>query len=47
MSSQLNIYVINNLSEHLNQWNMSDIKKKMIVFNLNDKVTAVPIIHDD
>lgn len=45
MSSQLNIYVINKLSEHLNHWNMSDIKQKMIVFNLNDKLIAVPIIH--
>lgn len=44
-SSLLNVYVVNNLSEHLNQWSESDIKNKMIVFNFKNKLTAVPILH--
>lgn len=44
-SSVLNIFVIKTISEHLKQWNISDIKNKMIVFDLNDKLTAVPILH--
>ncbi|CAI6370637.1 unnamed protein product [Macrosiphum euphorbiae] len=44
-SSVLNIFVIKTLSEDIKQWNISDIKNKMVVFDLNDKLTAIPILH--
>lgn len=46
-SSQLSIYIIRNLSEDLNHWNMSDINNKMIVFNFKNKLIAIPIILHD
>lgn len=44
-SSKLNIYNVNNLSQNLYKWDLSDIKMKMMIFHFEGVVTAIPIIH--
>lgn len=43
-SSKLDIYVVNNLSENSMQWRISDIKKKIMIFNMDGKLLALPIL---
>lgn len=43
-SSKLDIFIVKNLSVNLSQWKITDIRKKMIIFNLDNILTAVPII---
>lgn len=43
-SSKLDIFVVNNLSENTTQWSISDIKKKVMIINLDDKLIAMPIL---
>jgi len=44
-SSKLDIFVVKTLSVHSSQWKISDVqKKKMIIFNLDNVLTAVPIL---
>lgn len=44
-SSDLGIYVVNRLSDSLKYWNISDIKKKIMILFWNDKLIAVPLLH--
>jgi hypothetical protein len=44
-SSKLNIYNVNNLSQNVYKWDLSDIKMKMMTFHFEGIVTAIPIIH--
>jgi len=46
-SSKLDIYVVQNLSEIEKQWKMSDIKRKMIMFDFKNTMIAIPILHHD
>lgn len=43
-SSKLDIFVVYNLSENTKEWCISDIKKKMMIFNMDDKLLAIPIL---
>lgn len=43
-SSKLDIFVVKNLSETTNQWKILDIKMKMIIFNIDNKFIAIPIL---
>jgi len=43
-SSKLDIYVVNNLSENSMQCRISDIKKKIMIFNMDSKLLALPIL---
>lgn len=43
-SSKLDIYVVKNLSENSMQWRISDIKKKIMIFNMDGKLLALPIL---
>jgi len=44
-SSHFGIYIVDNLSNTLQTWQISDIKKKVMVFNFEDKSIAVPFLH--
>ncbi|CAI6372886.1 unnamed protein product [Macrosiphum euphorbiae] len=44
-SIKLDIYHVNNLSETLNCWNITDIKRKIMIFNHNRLMIGMPIIH--
>jgi len=44
-SSHFGIYIVDNLSNTLLTWQISDIKKKVMVFNFEDKSIAVPFLH--
>jgi len=44
-SIMLDMYYVNNLSETLNYWSITDIKSKIMIFNHNKKMFAVSIIH--
>lgn len=44
-SSKLNIYNVNNLSQNLFKWDLSDIKMKIMILQFEGIVTAIPIIH--
>jgi len=44
-SSHFGIYIVNNLSNTLQTWQISDIKKKVMVFNFENKSIAVPFLH--
>lgn len=44
-SKKLDIYYVKYLSETLNCWNITDIKRKMIIFNHDKKIIAVSVIH--
>lgn len=43
-SSRLDIYIVNNLSENSMQWQISDIKKKIMIFNMDNNLVALPIL---
>lgn len=43
-SSKLDIFFVKNLSVKSSQWKISDVRKKMVIFNLDNILTAVPII---
>lgn len=43
-SSKLDIFTVKNLSVNSSQWKISDVRKKMVLFNLDNILTAVPII---
>lgn len=44
-SSLLNIFIVNNLSDSTKQWNTDFVNKKLIIFNFENKLVAMPIIH--
>lgn len=44
-SSLLNIFIVNNLSDCTKQWKTADIKKKLIIRNLENKFIAISIIN--
>ncbi|XP_022164968.1 uncharacterized protein LOC111029998 isoform X1 [Myzus persicae] len=44
-STILDMYQVKNMSETLNYWNITDIKRKMMIFNHDKKMIAVPVIH--
>lgn len=44
-SSNFGIYIVNNLSNTLQAWQISDIKKKVMIFNFENKSIAVPFLH--
>lgn len=44
-SSKLNIFNLKNLSQDVKQWNINDIKMKMMVFYVEDTASAIPIIN--
>jgi hypothetical protein len=44
-STILDMYQVKNLSEILNYWNITDIKRKIIIFNHDKKIIALSIIH--
>lgn len=44
-SAILEIFEVQNLSSLIKSWPMSDLKKKMMVLNHNNKNIAMPIIH--
>lgn len=44
-STKLNMFKLNDLSDNLLQWRISDIKKKIILFNFNNQLIAIPILH--
>lgn len=43
-SSKLDIFIVNNLSKNTQQWAISDIKKKMMIFSINNILLAIPIL---
>lgn len=43
----LNIYYVQNLSGILNCWNITDLKKKMMIFNYDEKLIAMSVIHTE
>jgi len=43
-SSKLNIYKIKNLSENNDLWKISDIKTKMVVFEIENEFIAIPLL---
>lgn len=43
-SSKLDIFVVKNLSVNSSQWKISDVRKKIIIFNLDNILIAVPIL---
>lgn len=45
-SSLLNIFIVDNLSDGTKQWNKDFVNKKLIVFNFENKLIAMPIIHN-
>lgn len=44
-SSELDIFVVQTLSENLKSWDISNIEKKIIVFYFDNKYLAIPILH--
>lgn len=44
-SSKLNMYKIKNLSEHNILWKISDIKTKMVVFEIENELVAIPLLN--
>ncbi|XP_025407624.1 uncharacterized protein LOC112681595 [Sipha flava] len=44
-STILDMHQVKNLSEILNNWNITDIKRKMMIFNHDKKIIALSIIH--
>lgn len=44
-SSHFGIYIVNNLSITLQTWAITDIKIKVIIFNFENKLIAVPFLH--
>lgn len=47
-SSKLNIYVVSNLSENTKSITLSEIKKKIMLFPLNEvEFIALPFMHSD
>lgn len=44
-SIKLDMYFVKNISETLNYWNMTDIKRKMMIFNHGNKMIAMPVMH--
>lgn len=44
-SSNFGIYIVNNLSNTLQAWQISDIKKKVMIFNFENKSISVPFLH--
>jgi len=44
-SSKLNIFILNDISDNLMWWRLSDVSKKMIVFNFNNQLITIPILH--
>lgn len=45
-SSLLNIFIVDNLSDSTKQWNKDFVNKKLIIFNFENKLIAMPIIHN-
>ncbi|CAI6376584.1 unnamed protein product [Macrosiphum euphorbiae] len=43
-SSKLDIFIVKDLSENTKEWCISDIKKKIMIFNINEVLIAVPIL---
>lgn len=43
-SSKLDIFIVTNLSVNSSQWKMSDVQKIIIIFNLDNILTAIPIL---
>lgn len=43
-SSKLGIFIVKNPSETTKQWKMSEIKKKIVMFNFDNNFIAIPII---
>lgn len=41
------MYYVKNISETLSNWNITDIKKKMMIFNYDKKMIAVSVIHTE
>lgn len=44
-SSILNVYQVNNLSNRIESWNISEIHKKMMILKYDSQLIAMPIIH--
>lgn len=44
-STKLNIFILNDISNNLLWWKLSDVTKKMIVFNFDNQLIAIPILH--
>lgn len=45
-SSLLNIFIVDNLSDCTKQWNKDFVNKKLIIFDFDKKLIAMPIIHN-
>lgn len=43
-SSKFDIFVVKNLSVNSSQWKISDVRKKINIFNLDNILTAVPFL---
>lgn len=43
-SSKLDIFILNDLSENTKEWHISDIKKKMMIFYIDDVLITIPIL---
>lgn len=43
-SSKLDIFIVNDLSENTKEWCVSDIKKKIMIFDIDEVLIAVPIL---
>lgn len=46
-SSVFNIFIVNNLSNILKQWKLTDIKKKLMFIQYADEMITMPIIHTE
>lgn len=44
-SSHFGIYIVKNLSDTLDCWEISDIKKKVMLFSFENKLIVVPFLH--
>lgn len=44
-STKLNIFILNDISDYLSWWRLSDVTKKMIVFNFDNQLITIPILH--
>jgi len=46
-SSELDIYVVKNLSSNFHEFNIEDVKKKMILFPSKNDLIVIPVIHSN
>lgn len=44
-STKLNIFVLNDISDNLMWWKLTDVTKKMIVLNFDNQLITMPILH--